>query len=415
METLYGVLLGLVASPIGVLFSFFALFKSPGKTHQWAPFLVLSLGLLAYAYNPYIEDDLVRYFNRAIEYGSISLDRVFFDASGVNEYDVLTCVYTIWSWCVGQVGAVHLLPMVSIMTVYGVAFYITSDLAKRFQGEKFIPFIVLFQLCMLPLPSLISNVRNVWAFSLVILITYLHTVRHMRGPIVYLLYLVPGFIHSSAFLLIVLRIICKLGNKIIIPFAIFSVALPQVIDFLYGLRSLFSSLGNIGTFINLNILRLYWYIHDTGDTAWAQQVANSSYQYFNRILMVSFAIFISLIIIFWTKKNVDSWYKEFLNFMLLINLSVVSFMWFTVPHFWRVSAASFIGISISMIPLLLNRNRAPIFIKIFYVMLPFYMLGGIVAQFWPIQYIVHPLDWIATFFITDIFTILFDIVSGALL
>jgi len=415
LEALFGLLLCLTVSPIGLLYGIVMLCKFPEKTRQWLPFIVYSLGILAYSYNPIVEDDLMRYFYKAQEYAGLPLDRVFYDASGVNQYDVLTWIYATWSWLIGQIGAVHLLPMVSVMTIYGIAFYITADFAKAFKGEKYIPFVVLFQICMLPLPAIISNVRNVWAFSLVILAAYLDLIRRKRNILVLLLYILPGFIHSSAFLLLFLRFLCRVGSKIIVPLFAGSLVLPQIIDFLYEHASGISAFGTVGLFINLSILRLYWYIHDNGETEWAQQVANSLFQRINRTVMIAFAVLTCLLILLWIKKSVEEKYRPFLNYMMMLNIGIIAFTWFTAPHFWRLSAASFIGVGIALFPILTNHStNKPAVVKLAKISLPFYMIAGVLVQFWPIQYIIHPSEWVTEAITTNIFTILFDVLKGIL-
>lgn len=415
LEALFGLLLCLTVSPIGLLYGFVMLFKIPEKTYRWLPFLVYSLGIIAYSCNPFAEDDLVRYFYRAQEYAGLPLSRVFYDATGINQYDVLTFVYSIWSWIVGQIGAVHLLPMVSVMTVYSIAFYITADMAHKMHGERYIPFIILFQLCLIPLHAVLANVRNVWAFSLIILAVYLDLVKGKRNPIILLLYVLPGFIHSSAFLLLILRLICKMGSKVYVPMFIGSLAFPQILDILYDYSSLFSALGTMGLFINLNILKLYWYIHDNGDSEWAQQVSNSFYQKINRAVMISFAVIVCILILLWIKKHIEGKYHPFLNYMFLLNVTTITFTWFTIGHFWRISAASFIGISVILLPILLNYNKkTPILIKLFRILLPVYILMGILLQWWPVKYTVIPSEWMIDAVTTNIFTIFIDILKGIL-
>lgn len=413
MGAVFALLLCLVVTPLGLLYGLCMLFMVPGKMQRWLPFLVYVLGLLAYSFHPIAEGDLLRYFYQAQEYGSLPLERIFYDASGIREYDVMQWVYTIWAWIVGQSGALHLLPMVSVMTIYGVAFYITADLAQKFHGERYIPFIITLQLCMIPFLGVTSNVRNVWAFSLVILAVYLDLIKGKRNLLVLLLYILPGFIHGSAFLLLILRFLCKLGTKVFVPMLAGAVIFPSILDFLYDLSGIFSALGTVGTFINLSILKLYLYVHDTDQSEWAQAVSNSLLQQVNRLVMVSFAVISSLLILYWVKKHLERKYLPFLNYFLLLNICIIAFTWFTVPHYWRLSAASFVFISIYLLPVLQKRRtEGTKLIHLFTLSLPCYMIMGIILQIYPFQNMVKFSEWLISFLTTNIFTILFDVFEG---
>ena len=96
--------------------------------------------------------------------------------------------------------------MIAGCIVYGVAFYITCDVAEEYNAQSTIPAVIAIQGCMLPFFSIISNVRNVTAFSLIVLAVYLDTVKKKRNPVVLILYILPVFIHSSAIILVLLRI-----------------------------------------------------------------------------------------------------------------------------------------------------------------------------------------------------------------
>jgi hypothetical protein len=415
LEALFGLLLCMVVTPLGLLYSLIMLCKAPGHMRRWLPLLVYVLGVMAYSLNPFTEIDLIRYFYRAQEYGTLPLSRIFYDASGLNQYDVMQWVYVIWSWVVGQIGALHLLPMVTIMTVYGIAFYITADLAHRLQGEKYITFIVIAQLCMIPFLSVAANIRNVWAFSMIIMAVYLDLIKKEKNLIVLMLYILPGFIHGSAFLLLLLRFLCQFGSKVFVPLFAGAIAFPKIIDFLYGVGGIFSSFGAVGLFINLSIIKLYWYLHDTGQSEWAEEVSNSLTQQVNRLVMVSFAVIACLLILFWVMKHLEKQYRPFLNFYLLLNICIIAFTWFTVPHFWRLSAASFVCVSIFLLPILQKRKESgSLLMKLFPYILLCYMMMGTLLQIWMTHYVVHPSEWLVDALTTNIFTIIFDIFEGIL-
>ena len=167
MGSLGGLLICLTISPFGLFFSIFQLFYATTETRKWLPLMIFSLGLLAYAYEPIHENDLTRYLTFALE--SSNYDFLETLEYFINQYpqDMGVPVYVFVQWICGKLGCVHLIPMFSLMIVYGVSFYISSDLAARFQVKKLTVYVILLQISLLPFLSIAGNVRNICAFSLV--------------------------------------------------------------------------------------------------------------------------------------------------------------------------------------------------------------------------------------------------------
>ena len=128
--------------------------------------------MLAYSYMPTTDSpDLVRYFNEVRVCSEMSLKQVL-----TTQNDGQFIIYIAY-WIIGKLGDVHLLPAISTSIVYGIALYIVCDSAEKYNIEKIIPYVLLCQLMILPFNSIVSNIRNICAFSMIILASYLNLIK----------------------------------------------------------------------------------------------------------------------------------------------------------------------------------------------------------------------------------------------
>lgn len=419
MDLFLGLMICLLISPIGLLFAVKQLFYKPELGKIWAPMLVLSLGILAYAYMPSTENDLTRYFDMAYAYSNMDyLDAVEYGTGMDEDKSNQIPLFVLEAWILGNLHAVHVIPMITIMTIYGVAFYIDIDVAKIYHLEKKIPYIVLVQLCFLAFLTLAANVRNIWGFSMIILAAYLDLVKHKRNIGVIALYLAPLFIHTATSVLLGLRILVYLGRKWLIAFGLIVAFFPQIAAFLFNIRSVFEKFGTIGSWISVAIWQLYIYIVDTGSSTgtsdWATQVANSLYQRIQKFGMISFTVLAVILILFYVDKHCDQRLSRFLKFELLICIATLAFAWVTTPAYFRFASAYCIGFAAVLLPCFLPDMKNYLFIQVFKCLLVPYSLLFLVGQFWGNQYTTDYLDWILTFLVTNIFTIIGKLIYGVL-
>ena len=419
MDAILGLMVCLLVSPVGLLFAFKQLVYKPELGRIWAPLLVLSLGILAYSYTPSTENDLTRYFDMAYSYRNMD----YFDAveygTGVDDNKSNSIpLFVLEAWIFGNIDAVHMIPMITIMTIYGIAFYIDIDVAKIYHLEKKLPYIVIFQLCFLAFLTVASNVRNIWGFSMVILAVYLDLVKHKHNIGVIALYIAPLFIHSATAVLLALRVLALLGRKWMIGSALTVVFFPQIVTILFNIRSIFEQFGSIGTWISVSIWQLYIYIVDTGASTgtsdWAMKVANSLYQRIQKVGMISFTLLIIILILFYLNKRCDDRLKNFLKYELLICVTTLAFAWITTPAYWRFACASCIAIAPVFFPCFLSNNKKSLFIQLFKYSLFIYAPLFLTCQIWASQYTTDIIDLLETFLTTNIFTIFGTIMYGIL-
>lgn len=234
-------------------------------------------------------------------------------------------------WIIANIGIFHLLPAISTVTVYAVGIFIINDISKRNKKITQAAVLLLFQFMQLPLFSIIENVRNIWAFSLIILAIYRELVQNKMDLLTLILYITPCFIHSTAYLLIFLRILLPFIKKIIFALPIIPFFMRQIIDFLYLHSSKFPSL------IGNSFIRAYQYIN-SNDDEWGIFVANSSFFKLQRIV-VMFIVICLIILFFVVRSRLNGISREFCYYVFILLIAVISSNIFVQPHYWRYYSA----------------------------------------------------------------------------
>lgn len=404
----------LILTPLCLGIAIYALTKNPFQWRKWLPVLIVMIGVITYAYTPTGETDLTRYFTWAeavSQYRYIDAYSYF----GKNwNFDSSLWVMVTLMWVAGKIKAVHILPMMAVMCVYGTAFYITCDVAEMHNSEKKIPIVMLMQVMILPYISITSNLRCVWAFSLIILAAYLDMVKKERNGGVMLLYVLPLFIHSAAIVILLLRLLAPLGRVIKILFVLVAAFFPQILAFLSANTGSIPNLGGYGSVIANAIVKADWYMNHTEDYDWAVHVANSRYQQINRIYLIVLAILVCFVIWRYLSNAVKKELKGFISFTFLLSIMTIAFSWFVVSHLWRFSAATFVAIGSVAIQILSEEKRTN-FMRAIIKVSPLLMIIGLALQLWNSQYSINYLEWGADILLTNVYTIIFDVVKGLLL
>lgn len=405
----YAVLLGF--TPLLFLDSVLGINLYPQRWRKYLPWLILAIGMVAYSMQSKAEIDLDRYFQVATEIGKLPFYDIFNYKGNHGEYNGLWTILIVF-WIAGRLGVVHLLPLLTGCIVYGVTFYITCDVAEDYNAQTTIPTVIAIQACMLPFFSIISNVRNITAFSLIILAVYLDAVKKKKNFLILALYILPVFIHSSAMILILLRIGLVLKSKGKVVFLLIVSILPTLIDTLFIYINMIPLGGNLGVVFRLLIQKGYWYLHDKNDTAWARQVALSKYQQINRLVMIALSVLIISIILSGILKYINEKHEKMVSYTFLLSIMTISCSWFTTPHYWRFSAASMVAIGVVLVPLINAKEYLGIFKKsllnLFFVFAPV----GILLQLWPMQYNVDFQGWFENVLLNNIYVVIIQIIKG---
>lgn len=415
MNTLLSYFLLLFFTPLLMIYAIYGINKSPTKWRKFLPLLIIGVGLISYNFPPKIEGDLTRYFTMAEECGRLSFKDSFSYFGKTDNFDSGLWAIIFIFWVVGKIDVVHLLPMLTGALVYGIAFYITCDTAERYAACNIIPRVLFFQICMLPYFNIIANVRNISAFALVVLATYLDTVKNKHNIVVLALYIIPCFMHTSAVVLILLRLSMALSTKIKVPFLLLIFSLPLLIDTLYENIGRLSIGGSIGSILTNMSLKAYWYLHDKDSTEWARQVSRSQYYKLNRIIMVALALVIIGLICFGILKYTKSTDRKFSNYLFLVSIMTVACSWFTTPHYWRFSAVSMTAIGAILIPIYKTKSLNKYSLDLLKHTLWLFPAFGLLFQIWQGRYNVDLFEWVGNILLNNMYVVLFEIIKGVFL
>lgn len=386
-----------ICSPLCGLYAAVGLIKDSYRWKKYFPFFVLTVFMFSYSYIPPYEMDLTRYFDmvRDIAKAENFMDVISYQDDGL-------IVRNIVFWIIGKTEDVYLLPAISNSIVYGIAGYITCDTASEYNVQKQIPIYLLFQLSLMPFFSIISNVRNVCAFSLIILASYLDIIKEKRSMGVLLLYILPCFIHTSGIIVLLFRVVSKIAMRFKSAFIYIAVALPMIINLLYNIITGLSIGGSIGRVLNTIVVkgRNYSNFDDRGLSTYEQNLLVSSYAKVQRLYMMGFAVLMIIIILIIAKKflNLSSKREVFNAFLFLICIMTIACWIFVAPHYWRFYTAAVIMCSSVLIPMLINKNNWSKPLKVISYGLPFFLAGGIAMNMrelvlssafpeWPIRFI----------------------------
>ena len=402
-------------TPLTLLYAVAGINISPKSWRKYMPWLIFALGMIAYGMQSKVEIDLDRYFQMADEIGRLPFLQIFNYEGNRGTYSGMWVMQIIF-WIAGRLQIVHILPFTTACIVYGITFYITCDVAEQYEACNIIPRIMAIQMSILPFFSIISNIRNVTAFALVILAVYLDTVKKKRNLIVLMLYVFPIFVHSAAIILLLLRIGLKFGTKAKVLWFSLVCILPIIIDTLYTYIDFFAFGGSFNAVIKTSILKGYWYLHDKDETAWARQVASSKYQLFNRTVMAAFAVVMIILICLGISRIAKDKYHLFITYEFLLSIVTLSCSWFTAPHYWRFTVASVIAAGAILVPLFSSsESLEKPWLFLLRKCLVLIAIIGIPLQLWPMQYSVDFQGWFENVLLNNIYVVIIQIIKGLFL
>lgn len=333
------IFLGLIAT---LIFSY--LVSQKGK--DWKLYLmlyVIAIFFIGYSF-PVLGTDLNTYFG--------VLDHLTgMDFNSANQYlsnmfsDNLYFRNLIF-WLIANSFSFHLLPAISTASVYGISAYIVCDYCSRKRYENYIGLILMVQYAFLPLQSIVGNVRNVWAFSLIILATYRDVIQHKRGIITLLIYILPCYLHTSGVLMLLLRLISSIRKFKIVWFLIV-LFLSPIINFLYNNEGFFPDL------IIHSINTAYNYLHDVGGI---NVLSTSVYSLLQKVLMFTISL-LFIILILLLKEKLSKGEETYVYFNFLIFVFVLACNIFVSAHYWRFFCAGIISSAVIETLYLANYKR----------------------------------------------------------
>ena len=396
--------------PLALFYFLVGLVYNPSKWRKYIPafFFFLFIIICAFTLKHGTNKDLIRYYESLYLAKQLTLPEIsqFFD-------DGLYVMHFIY-WGLGRLGVPQLLPALSITIVMLSVTYITCDLAEHYNSVKSIKFVLLFQLLLLPFMYVMETVRSGMALALIILLAYLDIVKEEKNLFVFIGYLACIFIHHSAIFLILFRIACSLPEKIKKVLLFFPVLTMPTIYYLQEIIYRFN-LVQYQFFVKLSSKALNYSTNEY--TAYGLAAENSLYFLLLKTTMSVEAVLMLIIVFYLLKSGIieEQRQRSFLYFFSLINLFVLAIVPMPVPLYWRFAAAGYACCGAYMMPVRKHYKCLPLAIKIVYLSLWLCTIPSLVFQIrWTYTYIDSILDWGADILLTNMYTVLFEILTNIL-
>ena len=329
-------------------FCWYEWYHAPCKWKQVLPIYIYSLFVLAYCYTPLETSnaDLLRYFQR------IDLLREFSLSEAIEFMGDGLYVENFLFWLAARLEMPYLLPALTTSTVFGIGAYITCDLSTE-ETSAHLWKILLIQFIMIPFFTVANNVRNVFAFSLVILASYRELEKKKRDFWTFALYIAPIFSHKTGIVLLIIRLL--------IP--VFQRAIPLTLGIIVGLPFLIQSSyehinwWNRSSFLGRTFFKLIRssYIYLVGDSAYAERVRNSLGAALTRYIVLFFFLLILILFLRMLRRKRRLSSFESMGYLLCV-LSLACNV-FDTPAYWRFAAAA----ALAMQPALYSFYRKELF------------------------------------------------------
>ena len=333
-----------------------------------------------YGYSMYFNgkiSDLTKYYDLVREMDGLSLKTIL-----INDNELL---YTkdILFYFVSLTKDVNILAFIVGFIIYGIIFYVLFDMVKRSSREFKVYEIFLLGVVSIGIItpySIIGNVRCILAYSIISLAVYREFIQKKKNLLTYLLYIIPIGLHSSAVIIIVIRIISNLFkslNKLALAIALM---LPTIIDFMHA--NVRVGFGVIGQILNNAINKAYYYLHWT-EGGWASKVESSISNMFSRTVGTVFLILIIYFVLFSNKKKSDKnlMVKDpMINYLLFVAIVALGTLSIKTGAFWRFEAIVVLFSPVIFIKLLERDSSFEKKITWFYLLGIILVFVGIVYQ-----------------------------------
>lgn len=328
----------LAIPPIGILAGLLGIYQNFRYWKICIFCIALGMASIAYCYYPKGDPDIIRY----VWYIESLKGTSFYDAvaSGIKG-ETNTFVFSFFCWVAAQINDPQIIPAVSTFFVYYCGMYVTCYIGadKRIKRSIVIAYVI-FMLLSLNFYAIINNVRNVFAFSVVSFAIFRDMYQKKRNWGTWVLYIFPIFVHQSAVLIVLVRLAFNLAVKAKIVMLI----LVGAINTLASAAHKFMLRIQAGNIV-VDLLKTFTrkadeYLNDTS-SSWGLFAQKSLTLRIERLIDISFAVFISLLILFIIKKGIsklevdDQRIKSMRNYSFIVCLLTISCTTMLIPGYWR--------------------------------------------------------------------------------
>ncbi len=335
------------------------LFKKPSKAFLKkvvAPIAFVT-SALGYSFVPIGEPDLIRYYQQIEKMRYIPFLTVI-----KADKDFLYTRDAIF-WIIAQIGCPQLLAYFVGFTFYWIAYYILVDQINRSKKQFTsieIAMLFLIPLGTVPLFSIISNVRCVLAFALILFASYRDLVQNKKNFLTYAFYILPVGLHTAAIIFLALRFIQSIVKYIKFSFLIGVAAFSWVITFAYDIVNKFASNNFLFKIISSAVKKAYNYLL-WNEGGWATAVETSTFNVVNRIYGTLFIIFSFLLLFQYNRNRTIHKSPNFtsnifsypmVRILFLVGIAAIGCLNIKTGAFWRFAAIFTVFSPIFLIPIL---------------------------------------------------------------
>lgn len=343
-NALIAIALTIMCPPLGFVISLYALFRDFENWKTYIFCIAWGMAVFAYCYEPTTASDLVRYYAYVKSLRGASLS----EAINIGQYgsdNLYSFVFV--CWFVNLLGDIHLLPAISTFCIYYIGLYVTYRVGCDIDVNKKIIFkYAILILMSISFYGIVNNVRNIWAFTLIGAAVFRDVYLKRRNIFTIFLYIAPVFLHTSAVVFIIIRLIMIAPKKIKIAGTILCFTVPLALNVL-STRLAGVASGNIIIKILLSMVQSgnNYFEHTTN--AWSITVQNSGSERLARILFMTIAV-LMIVMYFVIVKNSNTKDKtgmitnksltSMIDFPFLACLLTLSCSTMVMPEYWRFVA-----------------------------------------------------------------------------
>lgn len=337
------ILTTLICPPVGLVLSLLCLSRSDRNWRTCIFCIAYALAIFAYCYQPTTDSDLVRYGEIIAQVKNMT----FSEAVNSKLYgEGNLYVFMAACWFFGKIGFPNLLQAVSIFVVYFIAGYINYRVATDNDVSYKKSFATLiFLILNSSFYSLTNNVRNVLAFVIIFYAVFRDIYLKKRDVLTIVLYITPCFMHASAILLVMFRLIVSITGKIKWLLLVLIIIMKTLVEYL---STIFSSLGKSNIVLSLigNMLSKGNRYYNNYDSAWAMTAYNSGSMRLMKMIVVLECVVITVFIFRRTflyksgvgQENVAIKSTErlkLIDYLFLVDIMGFACVPMHMPEYWR--------------------------------------------------------------------------------
>ena len=396
--------------PIYLLNPYFALViagigfaANPRNWKKWLFLYVSFIFIAGFCTNTLFENDLDRYYLTLDFCKGLTLVGV------IQRLNDGLIVENFFYWLYSHLGVYQLMPAVSSACVFGISTYIACDYAERTSQYRALYIVLLFQFLMIPLFNVATNVRNIWAFSLITLAIYKDLVQHRRNIMTILLYVAPCFLHMTGIVIIFCRIVVPIIKRFPLILTVLIGTLSSLISFAYSRISYITIGGVFGLVLRKLINKSNIYLERV-DT-FSNTVVNSRFEILTRPVMMLSAIIIGYFSYCSIRKKENPYY-DFAAYCFAVSIIVLASSVFAIPAYWRFGSVMVIAFSGELLRLWSSRKQLSLLNQILLYLLALLTFARFALL---IPYLHARMDFVKFFtdvLLTNVYTVLIKIVSA---